>query len=81
MGEEGTEETDWEDNALSNSLAWASATFVPAWCQTPTHWTQRFADTLFTTCPCCMFFRGLALGILISIPLWLVLLAVVIAYR
>ena len=25
---------DWEDNALSNSLAWSSVTFMPMWCQT-----------------------------------------------
>jgi len=81
MGEPGTEETEWEDNALSNALAWASATFVPAWCQHETHWTNRFADYLWTSCPCCMLFRGVAIGLLLSLPLWLVLLVLAIAAR
>src|SRR6478609_2414594 len=56
---------EWENNALSNSLAWASYTFTPAWCQAKedgTHWTVRLMDYLFTGCPCCMMFRGLTLG-------------------
>lgn len=77
MGEEGTEETDWEDTALSNSLAWASATFVPNWCQTKQHWTQRFADQLFTTCPCCMIFRGITIGAIGASAVWFVLLVLI----
>lgn len=71
MGEPGTERTDWEDNPSSNAIAWASATFVPSWCQVEGHWTNRLVDYLFTTCPCCMFFRGAALGILLSTVVWL----------
>lgn len=81
MGEPGTEETDWEDNSASNALAWASATFIPLWCQHDTHWTARFANYLWTSCPCCMFFRGVAVALLLSLPLWLVLLVLVIAAR
>jgi len=65
---------DWEDNALSNFLAWSSVTFMPMWCQTEEHWTSRFASTLFTTCPCCMIFRGLALGIITSTAFWFAVL-------
>jgi hypothetical protein len=65
---------DWEDNALSNALAWSSTTFVPMWCQTPEHWTSRLADYLYTSCPCCMIFRGLSLGIIFSSALWLLII-------
>jgi len=65
---------DWEDNRLSNFLAWASTTFMPFWCQTPEHWTTRFANSLYTTCPCCMIFRGLAIGFITSTALWLTVL-------
>jgi hypothetical protein len=64
---------DWEDNPTSNSLAWASATFVPMWCQTPEHWSSRFASTLWTSCPCCMIFRGIAIGVIMSSIIWSVL--------
>jgi hypothetical protein len=53
---------EWEDNKLSNALAWASTVFVPTWCQNEQHWTARFANSLFTTCPCCMIFRGITIG-------------------
>lgn len=66
---------DWENNRLSNFLAWASATFVPNWCQTPEHWTTRFANSLFTTCPCCMIFRGLSLGFALGSFIWLLVIA------
>jgi hypothetical protein len=56
--------TDWEDNALSNTLAWASWRFVPRWCEQKDHPTTRLADALFTTCPCCMMYRGIGVGVL-----------------
>ena len=68
------EVADWEDNSLSNALAWASVTFTPAWCQNEQHWSARFANYLFTSCPCCMFYRGCVIGLLLAIPLWLVIL-------
>jgi hypothetical protein len=73
---------EWEDNRLSNTLAWASYRLTPGWCQTPEHWTSRLSRHLFTDCPCCLLFRGLALGFvlglvsegLIWLLLWLTLL-------
>lgn len=53
---------EWEDNWISNTFAWASARFVPEWCQTEEHWTSRTALYLFTDCPCCLFWRGLTVG-------------------
>jgi hypothetical protein len=55
-------QVQWEDNWLSNNMAWFSHKFLPAWCQTPEHWTSRFAAHIWTDCPCCLAFRGLALG-------------------
>lgn len=66
---------DWEDNALSNFLAWGSVTFTPTWCQNEKHWSARFANTLFTTCPCCMVFRGIVIGLAVSSILWILILA------
>jgi hypothetical protein len=57
---------EWEDNWLSNALAWASTTFTPKWCQSEDHWTARTAQYLFTDCPCCLLFRGLVLGFLLA---------------
>jgi hypothetical protein len=53
---------DWEDNWLSNGIAWISRALLPGWCQTPTHWTSRVANYLWAECPCCLFFRGFFLG-------------------
>jgi hypothetical protein len=57
---------EWEDNAISNAMAWASYRFTPAWCQSKTHWTSRIAQYLFTDCPCCQLFRGLVVGLLVG---------------
>lgn len=53
---------DWEDNWLSNSFAWASKAFFKGWCDTPEHWTSRFTVYLYTTCGCCLIWRGVFLG-------------------
>lgn len=58
----------WDDNALSNVLAWLSKVVTPRWCQSPDHWTARLADRLFTDCPCCLLFRGAALGAAVALP-------------
>lgn len=70
---------EWEDNALSNALAWASYRVTPRWCQTEDHWTSRVAQNLFTDCPCCLLFRGVVLGIAIALlPVLIATLAFVI---
>jgi hypothetical protein len=69
-GPDGRPEVDWTDNALSNSLAWGSHKITPSWCQSEEHWTSRSTDYVFTDCPCCLFFRGLAIGGAISLVLW-----------
>jgi hypothetical protein len=63
----------WADNWLSNLLAWASTTFVPAWCQTPDHWTSKVTAYTFSDCPCCLLFRGIMLGLMIELPFLLTL--------
>lgn len=63
-------ETDeWADNWLSNYFAWASRTFLPHWCDTPPHWTSRLTEYLWTSCPCCLLFRGLTLGYLMGLAI------------
>lgn len=54
---------EWEDNAVSNTMAWVSWRFLPCWCQTPEHWTSRLTQYLFTDCPCCLLFRGITIGV------------------
>jgi hypothetical protein len=65
---------EWESNGLSNAFAWASYHVVPTWCQARKdrdHWTVRFVNSLYTSCSCCMFFRGILIGFAASVPLWL----------
>lgn len=57
---------EWEDNALSNTFAYLSYKLVPSWCQTPEHWTSRVTQYLFTDCPCCLLFRGIVVGMMIT---------------
>lgn len=59
---ENPEELDWEDNPVSNTMAWLSDALVPSWCETEFHWTTRVLDMFWTTCACCLFYRGIALG-------------------
>jgi hypothetical protein len=65
-GTEPDTPVQWEDNALSNTFAWCSYFFVPHWCQTPEHWSSRLTQYVFTDCPCCLFFRGIAVGYVVG---------------
>ncbi|MBF5080010.1 hypothetical protein F1642_13880 [Paracoccus sp. NBH48] len=62
---------DWEDNWLSNFMAWGSRAFLPSWCDTPEHWTSRFMHYLHTSCPCCLFFRGISIGLVFGLGIGL----------
>lgn len=70
---------EWEDNAISNAFAWASFKIVPAWCQTPEHWSSRVAQYLFTDCPCCLLWRGIVVGVVAGSAVGLVIGAAVAA--
>ena len=61
-----TDPIEWEDNPLSNAIAASSFYLLPKWCQTPEHFATRFMDYFYTTCPCCMFYRGLLIGAIIA---------------
>lgn len=80
QGDPTTDNTpvEWEDNFLSNTLAFLSHKLTPAWCQSPTHWTAHISQYLFTDCPCCLLFRGLVLGsaatLLVTLPITITLL-------
>jgi hypothetical protein len=54
---------DWSDNWLSNFMAWSSLKYLDSWCSTPEHWTSRVMDYFYTDCPCCLFFRGVIVGL------------------
>lgn len=58
---------DWEDNWLSNSMACASRALLPSWCDNPKHWTSRVTNYFHTSCPCCLFFRGMTTGLTIGL--------------
>jgi hypothetical protein len=66
-----TDPIEWEDNPLSNGIAAISFYLFPKWCQKPEHWTTRFMDYFFTSCPCCMFYRGIAVG---AVPLLVIII-------
>ena len=67
----------WADNWLSNYMAWFSHHYLSRWCQTPAHTTSRLTEILFTDCPCCLLWRGLALGYLVGLAVGCVVGAVV----
>lgn len=58
---------DWQDNWLSNVMAWGSRVFLPSWCDTPEHWTSRLMQYFQTSCPCCLFFRGIVVGLFLGL--------------
>lgn len=72
-------EVQWADNWLSNSLAWASHKFIPAWCQSEDHWTARLTQYLFTDCPCCLLFRGIVMGVVLSLLVFIAIVVIVIS--
>lgn len=63
----GPDDLDWEDNWLSNSLAWFSAIFMSKWCKEERHWTLVLFNYLYAECGCCLIFRGLSLGFLLGV--------------
>lgn len=63
---------DWADNGVSNFMAWASRVFLPSWCDAPGHWTSRFMEYFQKSCPCCLFFRGITLGLILGLPIGLI---------
>ncbi|WP_157020438.1 hypothetical protein [Paracoccus sp. 228] len=66
---------DWEDNWISNFMAWASRAFLPSWCDTPGHWTSKLMQYFHTSCPCCLFFRGIAIGLAFGLAVGLTIAA------
>jgi len=69
-----TDPIEWEDNPLSNAAAATSYYLFPKACQTPEHPSTRLMDYFFTSCPCCMFYRGMAVA---AIPLIVIIIALI----
>jgi hypothetical protein len=60
--EDDKEELDWEDNWLSNTIAWLTTQVMPDACSTPGNIMPRISNYLWTSCPCCLFWRGALFG-------------------
>jgi hypothetical protein len=59
-------EQDWEDNWLSNLLAWVSKLlFITSVCSNDRILT-KISNYLWAECACCLFFRGVLFGVLAS---------------
>lgn len=63
---------DWQDNPLSNSMAWASDTFLSRWCTRDGHWSFTVTNPLWAECSCCLTFRGLVLGLAAGLALGMI---------
>lgn len=66
------EPESWEDNLVSNTLAWVSDTFWPSACKGADHWTVRLVLYLWADCACCLFFRGVTFGATLGLATGLV---------
>lgn len=56
---------DWEDNWLSNLIAWASRP-ISGLCEREGSLANRLVSYLWTSCPCCFFLRGASFGAMLS---------------
>lgn len=66
------DEDDWEDNNISNALAYTSTRLVPRWCKEDGHWTNSLVNYLWADCACCLFFRGTTIGLAFGLLLGLI---------
>lgn len=65
-----SEDLDWEDNWLSNSMAFVSDKVFPKLCKDGSQYIVRFTNYIWTSCPCCLFVRGAIFGAMaISFPI------------
>lgn len=65
-GESPEDESDWEDNWLSNSMAWVSDSLFPNWCSEEDHWTLKVTGYIWAECSCCLTIRAFLLGTLVG---------------
>lgn len=59
----------WEDNPVSNAMAWASDTLMPSACQAEDGYMVKLVIYLWADCSCCLFWRGAVLGSLVTLAL------------
>jgi len=60
-----TSEEDWEDNYISNGMAWCASQL--GLCKREQQRSSRLADYFWVQCACCLFFRGLSLGVILGL--------------
>lgn len=59
---------DWEDNALSNFMAWFSdTTGLSTVAQNPDSFMTRLTLYLWSDCPTCLFWRGVTVGAVVGL--------------
>lgn len=49
------------------------------WCQSEDHWSARMVDFFWIDCACCLFFRGIVVGLVPGIAIGLSLAAILYA--
>ena len=75
---EAPDDIEWEDNAISNFMAWFSQLPpLEPMCNEKEYLSSRFANYFYTSCPCCLFYRGLIIGAFISSVLWTIIIGTV----
>ena len=65
------EDENWEDNWLSNAMAYGSLVLFPNLCKSG--WAVKLSIYLWTECPCCLLFRGITIGLIIGLPVGLLI--------
>lgn len=69
---ESPEDPDWEDNAVSNTMAWVSSILMPSWCSHEDHWTAKVTGYLWAECSCCLSIRWLIVGAVLGFGIGLI---------
>jgi hypothetical protein len=62
-------EDNWENNWVSNAMAWGSQTLLPKACKNPGAWHIKFMVLFWAECSCCLFYRGVVVGAVLSAAL------------
>ena len=64
---EAPDDIEWEDNAVSNFMAYVSQTrLLEPMCNEEHYISSKIANYFYTSCPCCLFYRGLTVGFILG---------------
>ena len=60
------DDLEWEDNPISNFMAYVSQIWpLEPMCNEEEYLSSRIANYFYTSCPCCLFYRGLFTGMIV----------------